>query len=127
MLFARIILAFYGLSFLVFGVWALIAPVSMARLIHFDLLDAMARTEFRAFYGGSEIALAVLLLVPLFRPEWTAPALILLCAASGSIALSRIAGMVADQASSGFLLIALVWELSAALLAAWAWLRLGSS
>ncbi len=121
MLFPRTVLGFFGLSFLVFGLWALFAPTGMAKLIHFDLVNAIARTEFRAFYGGVEIALAVLLLAPLFRSEWIGPALVLLAVSSAAIALSRITGIVLDGAGGGFIYAALVWEISAAALAAWAW------
>ncbi|MBT8131822.1 MAG: DUF4345 domain-containing protein [Gammaproteobacteria bacterium] len=124
MLFARFVLGFYSLSFLVFGVWAVFSPTSMARFIHYDLLDGLARAEFRAFYGGTEIALAILLLVPFFKPQWTTAALVLLGVAGAAIGLSRLVGMIADQVGGNFLIIALVWELSAAVLAGWAWLRL---
>ena len=124
MLFARIVLGFYGLSFLGFGVWALISPVSMAKFIRFDLLEPLARAEFRAFYGGTEIALAGLLLWAFVRPDWTGPALIILAAGGAGIGLARLAGMITDQVGGSFLVIALVWELSAAVLAGWAWMRL---
>ena len=124
MLAARLILGFYGLSFLFFGVWALIQPVSMAKFIRFDLLEPLARAEFRAFYGGTEIALAALLLAAFVKPDWTGPALIILAAGGAGIGLARLAGMLTDQVGGSFLVIALIWELSAAVLAAWAWFRL---
>ena len=124
MLFARIVLGFYGLSFLFFGAWALVSPVSMANFIRFDLLEPLARAEFRAFYGGTEIALGLLILWAFIRPDWTGPALIVLAASGAGIGLARLAGMLTDQVGGSFLVIALVWELSAAVLAGWAWFKL---
>lgn len=123
-MFAKSVLGFFGLSFGVFGVWALAAPESLARLVHFSLDTPGAVTEIRAFYGGLEIGLAVLMLAAVVYPTLTPAALLALVAAAGGIACARIVGLLLDGSASTFMFSALIWELSGAALGLVAFLKL---
>jgi hypothetical protein len=55
---ARIyILGYYAVLFLIFGVAGLIAPETIASLVHYDFQSSIAQMEFMATYGGLFIGL----------------------------------------------------------------------
>ena len=125
--FATAVLVFFGLSFGVFGAWALVAPVSLAKLVHFSLETPGAITEIRAFYGGLEIGLAALLLAgAAYRPLMPV-ALLALVIGAGGIALARVVGLLLDGSSSGFMFGALTWEVAGAVLGLVAYLKLDTA
>ncbi len=113
-MFAKVVLVFFGLSFGGFGVWALLSPVSLAKLVHFSLDTPGAVTEIRAFYGGLEIGFAIFLIAAVFYRPLIPGALLALTAVAGGIGLARIAGILADGSGSAFMYSALVWELAGA-------------
>lgn len=123
-MFAKTVLVFFGLSFGVFGLWALIAPESLARMVHFSLDTPGAVTEIRAFYGGLELGLAILMLAAAVYPALVPGALLTLVAAAGGIALARIVGLVLDGSGSAFMFGALAWEVAGAVLGFIAYSRL---
>ncbi|MFK8016183.1 MAG: DUF4345 family protein [Gammaproteobacteria bacterium] len=122
-MFAKVVLIFFGLSFGGFGVWALIAPASLAKLVHFSLDTPGAMTEIRAFYGGLEIGFAAFLIAAAFVRPLVPGALLALVAIAGGIALARLVGIVVDGSGSTFMYSALVWELAGAGLGLLAWLQ----
>lgn len=117
MVFARIVLGFFGLSFLGFGIWALVDPESMIPFIHFNLDHPVARTEFRAFYGGLEIGLGLYLLACMRTEQWAVGGAAVLAAISAGIGFGRLIGIGVDGSGGGFIYAALVWELGGAALA----------
>ena len=123
-MFASAVLLFFGLSFLVFGVWALIAPASLAGLLHFGLETPGSITEIRAFYGGLEIGLALFLGASAFNKAMAPTALIALAAVTGGIALGRVVGLAIDQSGSTLIFGALAFELAGAILGLAAFLSL---
>ncbi len=124
MVFPVAVLLFFGASFGAFGVWALLAPASLASLIHMTPDTPGALTEIRAFYGGLELGLAAFMIRAAFYRPWRSGALMALVAVAGGIAVGRIVGLFVDQSMSGTMLGALVWEATGALLGTLALLRL---
>lgn len=118
------VLLFFGASFGAFGVWALLAPASLANLIHMTPETPGALTEIRAFYGGLEIGLAAVMIRAAFHRPWRPGALLVLVAVAGGIAAGRIVGLIIDQSVSGTMLGALVWEVAGAVLGLLAYARL---
>ena len=123
-MFATVVLVFFGLSFLAFGLWALFAPVSLAALVHFGMESPASVTEIRAFYGGLEIGLAAFLIWSAFDKEMLPAALIALAAVAGGIALARVAGILVDGSASGMMFGALAFESLGAIFAVAAWFSL---
>ena len=123
-MFASGVLVFFGLSFLAFGVWALVAPVSLAGLIHFGLETSGSVTEIRAFYGGLEIGFALFLFAAALNRELAPAALLALVAVTGGIALARVVGLIVDQSGSTLMYGALAFELAGAVMGLLAWLNL---
>jgi len=119
---AKIALGLAALGFLGFGTAALIAPVAVMAGADLALVDPRAIVEIRAFYGGLEISLGILLVLA-FRAKYQAAGLILGFASYLGIALARGLGMLITSTSSNFLWIALAVELFFALLCGLAWRR----
>jgi hypothetical protein len=105
-MFVNLVLLFFALSFLVFGVWGLVAPASLAALMHFSLDAPGAHTEIRAF--DRALAPGVLLT---------------LTVVTLGVALARSAGLVLDRSASRLMLGVLAWEASGVVLGAMAYLR----
>lgn len=115
-MFASVVLVVFGLSFGAFGLWALVAPDGLAKLIHFGLETPGARTEIRAFYGGLEIGLALFMVGSVFYRPLVPGALLALVATAGGIAVARVIGLLIDSSGSGVMYGALVWESTGAIL-----------
>ena len=112
------VLALAALGFLGFGLWFLIDPIGPLAAIGITATGAPAPTEFRAFYGGLEVGLGLLMLVAAARPERRTAGLWLVLATNGGIAAGRLIGVALDGVWVPFFTYALVWELGFAVLAA---------
>lgn len=106
-----------GLGFLAFGVAFLAAPLETFALAGVALQGPVAAAAVMAFYGGLEIALGGLLVACALQPARRRDGLLLMAAVYAGIGLARLAGMLAHDADSSFLRIALGLELGLAALA----------
>ena len=88
-LLARITLWLGGLGFLGFGLAFLIDPVATLGAAGFGVTGDGAAAELRAFYGGVEIALGILLIACDLRPGRRRDGLLLSLASYGSIGAAR--------------------------------------
>jgi peptidoglycan/LPS O-acetylase OafA/YrhL len=111
---APIVIGLGSLGFLGFGIALLIEPQAVMASIGFVVPDGVPATEIRAFYGGAEIALGLLLAACLWRPERRRVGLQINAMVYGCIGLARVAGMLIDGSDSTFLRVALATELGLA-------------
>lgn len=109
MIYARIVLILSALMYGGFGAAYLARPRAMAKLTHFELPSPTAVTEIRAFYGGMELGLAVLLVVCAIRPDWAGAGLLALALLSGGTVVARLIGFAVDGSATAFL-----WKVLAA-------------
>lgn len=114
---ARIVLWLGGLGFLGFGVAFLVAPVELIAQAGVAVSGEAAATELRAFYGGLEIALGLLLIGADLRGR-RLEGLILSLAAYGGIGSVRLAALLAGSGSNDFMWYALATEAALAGLSA---------
>lgn len=112
------VLALAGLGFLGFGLWFLVDPIGPLAAIGITATGAPAAAEFRAFYGGLEVGLGLLMLVAAVKPDWRTAGLWLVIATNGGIAAGRLIGVAVDGVWVPFFTYALVWEVGFAALAA---------
>ncbi len=70
MVLARVSLILSALALGGFGLWFLADPVGSSRLVGINLGDATARIDFRATYGGLNVALGILLAMCAFEPSY---------------------------------------------------------
>ena len=116
--FARVVLWISGLGMLGFGLAFLWAPLETMAAAGLSLEGALAATELRAFYGGLEVALGLLILACALRAERLRDGLVLSLAIYGGIGLARLAGMLIEGSDTPFLRFALATELGLAIAAA---------
>ena len=67
----RIFLAFVGVAYIVLAIWCSVAPKTTSQAVGFNLRPGSGQSEFLVVYGGLELALGILFLLPLIRNEQT--------------------------------------------------------
>lgn len=65
----RVFLTVVGGTYVALGAWCLARPEQTARSLGFELLPGAGVSEYMVVYGGLELALGLLFLQPLLRPE----------------------------------------------------------
>lgn len=113
----RLLLWIAGLCFLGFGIAFLIAPLQTLGATGIELQGSLAATELRAFYGGLEVGLGLLLIAAARHPVQLRAGLWLCAASYGGIGSARLLGIALAGSGTPFLWFALATELG---LAAWA-------
>jgi hypothetical protein len=126
-LLAAVVLWIGGLGFLGFGLAFLIAPLDTMALAGIELHGTLAAIELRAFYGGLEIGLGLLLIAAALRGDQHRPGLLLCMASYGGIGLARALGIALAGSATPFLWLALAVELGLALLALITWRGVGTA
>ncbi len=116
-MFAAIVLLLAGLQLFAFGVLAAFDPAALLGPLGFGLNSSEALTEARAFYGGVEIALGLLMSAAAFLPRWREAGLILVAACFGGIGCVRAISMAISGAHTPFLIFALSVEVVLVVLA----------
>lgn len=69
MLVSRIFLTLIGLTYLYLAAWCSFMPVQTSQLVGFDLKPGSGQSEFLVIYGGLELGLAIVFLLPFIRPK----------------------------------------------------------
>lgn len=120
-----LVLVLSGVSLLGFGVALTYAPIEVLAAIDVSVTGAIADTEIRAFYGGLEIALGLLILAWTVDSARRRDALLLTMVVYGGIGLTRLASMLTTGDDTSFLRFALGTELGFLVLAAFLYFRNG--
>ena len=116
MLYSRIVLIANGALFALYGLYLLWRPESLAESIELGELGPVALTEFRAMYGGLELALGALLIWWGLRVAFVWSGLTLLTASAGGLLAARLIGVLADGSGGDYLLVAALYEFAALVL-----------
>ena len=111
-----VVITIAGLGFLGFGIALLFWPDMALSGTGIQAPSPEAQVEVRAFYGGLEIGLGLLLLT-CFAAERQRFGLQLSLASYGAIGLARASSMLVLGVTTPFLWFALVWEGVIAILA----------
>lgn len=109
-LYNRLLIAFLAYSALIWIVWGgicLFMPEAWSGKVIpgmevFDLSNATARTEVRAMYGGLQLAIGLLALIAIFKPQHRPTALLFYVLALSGLALSRLYGLVSEGSEQLF-------------------------
>ena len=104
-----------ALVFLTFGLGFLIVPVEWAAVVDIVIPTPMARTDFRATYGGFEIGMGVFLAACALRAHWLRPGLVALTSVAAGFGAGRLVGIMAEGTASSLMLIFVVLEWTIAL------------
>src|SRR5262245_13922888 len=103
-----------ALVFLVIGVGFLLAPVRWGAMVEISLPTAMARTDFRATYGGFDFAIGVFLALAAARAEWLRSGLVVMGLAGAGFGGGRVIGMLVEGTAAPLMLVFAAIELSVA-------------
>ena len=122
--FARAYLYFVGVMGLFFGLWYLVAPAGMTDPTGFGPLGPNAVTDVRATYGGFQIGLGLFTLWAAADPTRVRMGLVLQALTIGAIGSCRLVGFAVDGSPNGFLISAIVTEITFTALALFALRRL---
>lgn len=71
----RMLLGLLGMIYVVLAIWCAAMPDETARSVGFILQPGSGQSEFVTVYGGFELALGLVFLWPMVRPEATAGSL----------------------------------------------------
>jgi hypothetical protein len=124
MTFAKNLLLLAAFGFAVIGLGFLLIPVQWASLVDISLPTALARIDFRATYGGFNLAIGVFLARCASRPEWLRPGLVALALSGAGYGGGRLVGIVVEHSSNGLLTVFLTLELTIVSLSLYALRRL---
>jgi hypothetical protein len=121
---AKAALLLGAIVFAGFGLGILILPVQWAALVEIQLPTAMARTDFRATYGGFGLAVGVFWGICALRVEWVCPGLAALALAAAGFGGGRLLGIVAEGTASPLMLTFVILEIATALVSFYLYRRL---
>lgn len=108
-----------GLVTLGFGVAYLVRTSRMARMVGIGLPSASARADYRAIYGGSQIAIGGFFLLAAREPEWHQSALLALGMFAAGFGVVRVGSLAIDRGGRDVQWIVGVLEVIAGVIALW--------
>ena len=91
-------LAIGGLATLGFGVAYLARSDVMARMVGIALPSPGARADYRAIYGGAQVALGLYFVLAALTPEWRRPGLAGLALFAAGFGVARMASLARERA-----------------------------
>ena len=121
---ARGYLAAVGIAYVILALWCALAPEITSESVGFSLRPGQGQSEYLAVYGGLQLALGLVFLWPIVRPETTRPALGACLLIFVGLVLFRSIGFVVYSDFEGitYALAGFEWLILLAGLAVW---RLG--
>lgn len=118
---ARVFLAIVGAVYLALGLWCAAAPQQTSRAVGYTLKPGQGESEFVTVYGGLEVALGLLFLWPLIRPQEIAFPLLACLVVHGCLVVFRSAAFFAfsEFDRTTYTLAAIEWMILVATLVVW--------
>ncbi len=127
MLFARIILSITGLVFFVHGLVCFIHPATIGIESGLSMPTPGSVIEVRAEYGGLPMALGLFFFAAALRKIEVRTGLLVMVTALVGYASARVAAVVIAGAADQYNIAAIAYEVTSALLGAWALRSLSSA
>jgi hypothetical protein len=98
---ARIFLALTGLMYIGLAAWCTISPEKTSDKVGFQMKPGSGQSEFIVIYGGLELAMGILFLLPLWKPEWLQYSLFACIVIHGCLVAFRTASYLMYSGISG--------------------------
>ena len=70
MIYSKIFLTLCGVLYAGLAIWCSVAPAVTSSKVGFEIKPGTGQSEFLAVYGGLEMGIALIFLLPLFRSEY---------------------------------------------------------
>lgn len=115
----RLVLVIIGMSFVGFGLAFLSYPGDMAALVSIALVDAGARTDIRAIYGGMELGIGVFFLACAMRRDFVRVGLFASACVLIGMATARFVGLLLDGFWQPAQLLFMLIEAAGGFVATW--------
>jgi hypothetical protein len=94
---AVVVLALGAVVTFGFGVAYLAASRRMARMVGIDIPSPGARADYRAIYGGAQVALGVFFALAASRPAWREPGLAALALFAAGFGVARLGSLAVER------------------------------
>lgn len=75
-MYSKIYLAVVGLLYLVLAIWCSAAPATTSQKVGFELQPGSGQSEYLVIYGGLELGLCLLFLLPLYDKSYLGSSLL---------------------------------------------------
>lgn len=120
-MFERGVLVFTAIVWLPYGIYCFFQPDALAEMAGVAATTPTGRTELRAMYGGVQMAIGLLALAALRRPELARGVFVAVAFLTAGLFTTRLVGAALDDGWSaytggGLFFEALSWSLAAAAL-----------
>lgn len=121
----RIYLTLVGLTYLYLAAWCTWDPQTTSDKVGFEIKNASGASEFMTVYGGLELGLGLIFLLPWLAPQQTRYALWACIVIHGALVLFRSISLLQHSgvARTTINLAIGEWVIFLAGLAVWAWSR----
>lgn len=121
----KAVLGLIGLLYVALAVFCSLAPQAAARKVGFDLIGGSGQSEFLVVYGGLELALGIVFLLPLFREDLLEFALLFCLILHGCLVVFRTISYLVYSDISGLThrLAIGEWVILLVLAAAFVWTK----
>lgn len=90
----RIFLAMVGVAYLLLAAWCSLRPAQTSQAVGFSLTPGSGQSEFLVVYGGLELGLGIVFLLPLYDLSWTSLALFACLIIHACLVLFRTASFI---------------------------------
>jgi hypothetical protein len=117
-LMTRIFLAAVGAAYIALGLWCTLRPAQTSAAVGYQLQPGSGQSEFVTVYGGLELALGALFLLPLLHRDATGWTLLACLVIHVTLALFRVPTLFLFPGVSRTILAIAVLEVSIALVSA---------
>lgn len=91
---AKLFLVVVGVAYLLLAIWCMWQPSKTAASIGFDLRPGSGQSEYFTVYGGLQLGLGLVFLLPLLRPDALSFSLTACLLVHGSLILVRALSLV---------------------------------
>ncbi|TWU29626.1 DUF4345 family protein [Bythopirellula polymerisocia] len=117
----RTYLAIVGIIYLLLALWCALQPTKTAGSIGFELRPGSGESEYFTVYGGLQLALGLVFLLPMVRPEFTSASLLVCLLVHASLAIMRTLSLLlfSGVANPTWYFAATEWILFLATLGFW--------
>ena len=89
----RAYLSLVGVLYIALGIWCTVQPTKLSRKVGFELLGGSGESEFLVVYGGLELAIGLIFLMPLLWKEHTGIMLLSCLIIHGCLVVFRTASL----------------------------------
>ena len=117
----RIFLSLVGLVYVLLAIWCSVAPGKTSQTVGFEIQPGSGQSEFLVVYGGLELALGLIFLLPLARSDHTLFSLQACLVVHACLVLFRTIGffVFAGIETKTFVLAAFEWGIFLSALVLW--------